>query len=134
MFPKDAFEMREECKKCRFFGITWFRTWFFDCSFFSNNETFFRITFSNFDTFYFLIWNSDASKKCLFEGKPFEEIRNWSNRSFSRTNVIQSVTFWMQTFLKFWHVFRRLIRNLTRCMSFFQNLTHCENMNSKFCL
>ena len=53
--------------------------------------------------------------------------------SFSRSNMIDKVTFWMQTFLNFWHVFKRLVRNLTPCLNFFRNLTHCVVLNIKSC-
>ena len=47
------------------------------------------------------------------------------------SNMIQNVAFWMQTFFIFWHIFKRLIQNHTRCINFFQNLTHREFPNLK---
>ena len=57
---------------------------------------------------------------------------NAKKMSFSRSNMIHEVTFWMQTFLNFWHVFKSLIRNLTRYIIFL-NRMHCEVLNIKSC-
>ena len=47
------------------------------------------------------------------------------------SNVIQNVAFWMQKFFIFRHIFKRLVQNHTRCIIFFQNLTHREFPNLK---
>ena len=129
---------------------------------------FFKFIHSIFDSFYFIIWKSDASWNYLCKNKLFKVIQDRSNRSislsnviqnnifrkqtffefrhktlmhwnfffnscipkkqgkckkmsFSRSNMIHEVTFWMETFLNFWHVFKSLIRNLTRYIIFFES-------------
>ena len=64
------------------------------------------------------ISKSDAFWKFQFKIMLFGKAPKMQNMSFSRSKIIQKVTFCMQNFFKTWHVEIFLIQNLTRCIFF----------------
>ena len=53
--------------------------------------------------------------------------KNCKNMSFSRSTKNQNLIFEWKQFFKNWHVEKRLIQNVTRCIFSIQNLTRSKN-------
>ena len=104
----------ESCKKCRFHRVTWFKTWLYGRKLFSDSIAFPISYYKNrsFQKVQFKFW---CTWRIYFKNMRFGGAVNLQKLSFSCSNLIQNVIFWMQTSFRIPTTFKKVIQKVTQC-------------------